>query len=80
MFQSQNLSQLQSECDRATTKPRGVGIKQGTDLAGAMSHLATQISIARTHGNNQSVRASILIDAAEPVIGNKAAYPQQLTA
>jgi hypothetical protein len=78
LFEAKNLAQLQSECDRATTKPTGIGINKGTDLAAAVAHLATQISMARTHGQNQSVRATISIDAAEPVKGKKTPTARQL--
>jgi hypothetical protein len=77
-FESRNSTQLHGECDRATAKPKGVGINPGTDLVAATAHLAAQVSMTRVRGQNLVVRASILIDAAEPLNGSRSTAKQEL--
>jgi hypothetical protein len=77
-YETRNFSKLYSECDQASHKPKGIGLKPGTDLVAATTHLATQIEMARVRGQIQPVRASILIDSDEPIRSSHLTSPKQL--
>jgi hypothetical protein len=66
----------EASCQQATKKPEGVGKQPGTDLVAALESMRDQIQHQRILGHKQVVVATLIIQAAEPKIGQKQADPQ----
>ena len=64
------------DCNKITTKPAGIGKKDGTDIIGVLQKVKLQEARLRAEGNKRPVLLFITIDAAEPKRGEKVFDPK----